>query len=472
MAMVRGLGGMRRALGAGVLAVVVLGGGAPAGAGSLTATAPPDATAPAPMPTLDDIYYRLFDGSATASAPGSLTKRTSGGFVDPDAISGTGTMHSLADILGVAPLAATADADRAAASDVCSGQKYFGLRTGAWGAGQTGGRDCTAPTFADPGAQTTAEDTAKVVALTASDAVTPAASLTWQGDSTNRTLLPLGGIALAYSSGWSATLTPAANQAGTTDVTLTVRDAAGNARTRTFTLTVTPANDPPVAVADRYTVSPGGVLTVAAANGVLANDSDPEGQAITVETPSACTPANGTLSLNANGSFTYTNDGSTGTDSCTYTVQDASSASATATLSFAVASMNTAPTLSLPAPAGDCRIGGVGTCTENITTGGGGGATVGDTTGALAWMKVEVTANKIAGDALKMSSAPGSGLGEAYTAGGALYVAGNATASAYQSALRDVQFQATTVGSPRTITVTVSDGLLTTSDAVTMTVAP
>ena len=48
-----------------------------------------------------------------------------------------------------------------------------------------------------------------------------------------------------------------------------------------MTLTGTPVNDPARAFSDSYTTTPGTTLTVAAAAGVLANDSDPEGDPFT-----------------------------------------------------------------------------------------------------------------------------------------------------------------------------------------------
>ena len=54
---------------------------------------------------------------------------------------------------------------------------------------------------------------------------------------------------------------------------------------------------------------------------VLANDTDPDGDALTVT--GASTPANGTAVVNANGSITYTPAaGYVGTDSFTYTISD------------------------------------------------------------------------------------------------------------------------------------------------------
>jgi VCBS repeat-containing protein len=61
-------------------------------------------------------------------------------------------------------------------------------------------------------------------------------------------------------------------------------------------------------------------LNIAAA-GVLANDSDPDGDSLTALLDVA--PAHGAVMLNADGSFTYTPDaGFSGMDSFTYLVSD------------------------------------------------------------------------------------------------------------------------------------------------------
>src|SRR5439155_13901176 len=80
---------------------------------------------------------------------------------------------------------------------------------------------------------------------------------------------------------------------------------------------------PPVAVADSYGVDEDGTLVVDAGHGVLSNDSDPDGDAIT--TLLLTHPANGTLTLSADGSFSYTPDADYfGTDGFTYHARDAS----------------------------------------------------------------------------------------------------------------------------------------------------
>ena len=90
--------------------------------------------------------------------------------------------------------------------------------------------------------------------------------------------------------------------------------------TDTATPDATPVNDAPVAVDDGYNVDEDATLNVAA-DGVLGNDGDADGDALTAALVSG--PANGTLSLNADGSFSYTPDADfNGTDSFTYRAND------------------------------------------------------------------------------------------------------------------------------------------------------
>ena len=64
-----------------------------------------------------------------------------------------------------------------------------------------------------------------------------------------------------------------------------------------------PPNNAPVASNDTYSVAKHGTLTVNAGNGILANDFDADGQSLTAALVSST--AKGSLSLNADGSFTY-----------------------------------------------------------------------------------------------------------------------------------------------------------------------
>jgi hypothetical protein len=79
-------------------------------------------------------------------------------------------------------------------------------------------------------------------------------------------------------------------------------------------------NNAPTAVNDNYTMQQDGTL-VMAAPGVLDNDSDPDGDPLTAALET--NPANGSVALNPDGSFTYTPDtGFSGQDTFTYQAHD------------------------------------------------------------------------------------------------------------------------------------------------------
>jgi hypothetical protein len=96
-----------------------------------------------------------------------------------------------------------------------------------------------------------------------------------------------------------------------------------------------PPNHPPVAVADSYNGTQDAPLTIAAP-GVLANDTDADGDSLTavLVTPTA----HGALALSANGGFSYTPAaGFSGADSFTYKANDGKDDSAVATVTITIA---------------------------------------------------------------------------------------------------------------------------------------
>ncbi len=96
---------------------------------------------------------------------------------------------------------------------------------------------------------------------------------------------------------------PDATQGGDHTVVVEVTDAGGLTDAQTFTVTVALVNDPPVAVDDFYEVRTGETLAVPP-DGVLGNDSDPDGDPLTAV--GATGPSLGALDLRADGSFDYT----------------------------------------------------------------------------------------------------------------------------------------------------------------------
>ncbi len=95
--------------------------------------------------------------------------------------------------------------------------------------------------------------------------------------------------------------------------------------TATVSITVIPVNDPPTAVDDSATVVQGGSVSVldSSETSLLANDTDPDSAVLTVTTTAVSGPSHGSVTLNADGTFTYTNNGDEETsDSFVYEVCD------------------------------------------------------------------------------------------------------------------------------------------------------
>ena len=260
------------------------------------------------------------------------------------------------------------------------------------------------------------------------------------------------------------TYTPAADYNGPDAFTYKVNDGTADSNTATVNLTVNPVNDPPVAVDDYYTADPGSYTIFVPAPGVLANDSDPDGDALNAEwkLDSSCSPqisgvaiiiedngalgylmpdgyvgvcqihyvandgtarsneatvtvtflppvvaavddtyttdedtpltvaapgvlsndtaagtphavlqtgpSHGAVTLNANGSFTYTPAADyNGPDAFTYKVNDGTTDSNTATVNLTVNPVNDTPTITLAGPGSCTAPGTTGTVTFTVT---------------------------------------------------------------------------------------------------------
>ena len=99
-------------------------------------------------------------------------------------------------------------------------------------------------------------------------------------------------------------------------------------------------NTPPVPQNDNYTIDEDTTLN----SNVLSNDTDPESDTLTVNTTPVVDVSNGSLTLNADGSFTYTpNANFNGSDSFVYEVDDGSNNTAQATVTITVNPVNDVP---------------------------------------------------------------------------------------------------------------------------------
>jgi len=95
-----------------------------------------------------------------------------------------------------------------------------------------------------------------------------------------------------------------ANFNGADSFTYKATNGLEESNVATVTINVAAVKDAPVAKADTYNVAKNTTLTVAAALGVLANDTDIDGLGMTAVVTANVTK--GTLGMNADGSFAYT----------------------------------------------------------------------------------------------------------------------------------------------------------------------
>ena len=118
--------------------------------------------------------------------------------------------------------------------------------------------------------------------------------------------------------------------------------ATGQVFTDQSRLLVLDVNDPPVAGRERYEVPQDSTLEVNQAAGVLANDSDPDGDQLTASLVHS--PLHGTLELRADGSFTYQPQaGFVGLDRFRYRAVDGLAATPIRTVVLSVTPVNDPP---------------------------------------------------------------------------------------------------------------------------------
>ena len=121
--------------------------------------------------------------------------------------------------------------------------------------------------------------------------------------------------------------TPAPDFSGTDTFTYTVTDSfvdpevPGLSGTANISIVVTPQPDAPVAQDDQFFGSDAAAVT----GNLLLNDSDVDGDTLVLETSAITGPQNGSVTLNGDGSFSYSpNPGFSGQDSFVYRVTDGS----------------------------------------------------------------------------------------------------------------------------------------------------
>ncbi len=134
----------------------------------------------------------------------------------------------------------------------------------------------------------------------------------------------------------SFTYNPPAGFTGTVSVPYQACDGAGKCDTATLTLLVLPSS--PLAEADHTAT----VINTPVSGDLGTNDSDPQNSPLTYNTTASVPPSNGNVTINADGTFTYTpNNGFVGVDSFQYTVCNAFALCTTAWAHVAVSNPNT-----------------------------------------------------------------------------------------------------------------------------------
>lgn len=138
------------------------------------------------------------------------------------------------------------------------------------------------------------------------------------------------------NNGTSVSYTPNPDFFGNDSFTYTISDGNGGFDSATVNVAVANINDMPVANNDNYNMNQDTTLNVPAP-GVLTNDTDADGDTLTATYVVGNGPNNGTLTLNADGSFSYTPDaGFTGMDTFNYVANDGSVDSNVATVTITI----------------------------------------------------------------------------------------------------------------------------------------
>ncbi|MEA2606795.1 MAG: large repetitive protein [Chloroflexota bacterium] len=159
-------------------------------------------------------------------------------------------------------------------------------------------------------------------------------TITGVTDGTRGTVAITGG-------GTGLTYTPNLNADGADTFTYTIDDGRGGTDTAMVSVTIDPVNDAPVAVTDVVTVTED--QTTASTVLVLANDTDVEGDTLTVS--ARLNGAKGVVAIAAGGaSVTYKpNANAFGSDSFTYTVSDGQGGFAIGTVTVTITASNDPP---------------------------------------------------------------------------------------------------------------------------------
>jgi hypothetical protein len=334
----------------------------PAQTFTLTVTAvndPPSFTAGADQTVLEDAAAQTVAGWATVISPGAAneTGQTVTFAINSDnpglfsnqpsiAVNGTLTYRPAADANGTATVTVTATDNGGTANggNETSGAQTFTITV-------TAVND--PPSFTAGPNQTVLEGAGPQAVAAWATAINPGPAnesgqaVTFALSSDNPSLFDTAGSPTVGADG-TLSYTPATDQYGTAVVSVSGVDNGGSLNggndtspAQSFTITVQPA--PPVAADDAYSTPLGTALGVNAP-GLLANDADVNGSPLALQTTPVSGPGNGSVALNADGSFIYTpNLAFVGTDSFTYRMTDGLGLSSTATATITVSTSLVAP---------------------------------------------------------------------------------------------------------------------------------
>ena len=164
------------------------------------------------------------------------------------------------------------------------------------------------PVAADDSA-TTNEDTAVIIDVLSNDSDI-------DGDTLSVTSASAANGFVAINVDGTLEYTPNANFNGTDTISYEIVDGNGGTSSASVTVTVNAVNDGPVASDDSASTNEDVAVTI----DVLSNDSDIDGDSLTVTSASA---ANGSVTINVDGTLEYTpNANFNGTDTISYEIAD------------------------------------------------------------------------------------------------------------------------------------------------------
>jgi len=149
------------------------------------------------------------------------------------------------------------------------------------------------------------------------------------------------GVSVTLLGNGTINVVPNANFNGSASFSYTIQDSWGLSAVGQVSLNILPVNDPPVAVADSFTGNEDQLLVLATSQ-LLANDSDPEGDALSIS--SVGSPSHVSVTLLANGTINVTpNSNYSGSASFSYTVQDGLGGSTVGQVSLSFQPVNDPP---------------------------------------------------------------------------------------------------------------------------------